>query len=113
MGVAETMRVPLDSTFLFERDRDSAYLGPPGLAAPAAGAPTVLLKPYDNVLILRQPDWELQRTVVIAGQVKYPGRYSLRSKTDRLSDLIERVGGLTKSLIAVRLPRWPHPCPTS
>lgn len=25
----------------------------------------------------------------------------------------ERVGGLTKSLIAVRLPRWPDPCPTS
>jgi polysaccharide export outer membrane protein len=93
--VAETIRVPLDSTYLFERDRDASYLGPPGMAAPAGGAPAVVLKPYDNILILRQPDWELQRTVVITGQVRFPGRYALRTRTDRLSDLIERVGGLT------------------
>jgi protein involved in polysaccharide export with SLBB domain len=93
--VAETIRVQLDSTFLFERDRDSQYLGPPGMPGPAGGAPSVILKPYDNILILRQPDWELQRTVVIAGQVRFPGRYSLRTRTDRLRDLIERVGGLT------------------
>jgi protein involved in polysaccharide export with SLBB domain len=93
--VARTLRVQLDSTYLFERDRDPGYLGPPGLAAPSGGAPTVPLEPYDNILILRQPDWEFQRTVVIHGQVRYPGRYALRTKTDRLSDLIERVGGLT------------------
>jgi hypothetical protein len=26
-------------------------------AVPSAGAPEVPLKPYDNVLIMRQPDW--------------------------------------------------------
>jgi protein involved in polysaccharide export with SLBB domain len=93
--VAETMRVRLDSTYLFERDRDSVYLGPPGLSAPAGGAPSVELQPYDNILILRQPDWELQRAVVITGQVRFPGRYSLRTRTDRLHDLVERAGGLT------------------
>lgn len=93
--VATTIRVSLDSTYLFERDRDSTYLGPPGLAAPAGGAPTVELKAYDNILILRQPDWELQRTVVIQGQVRYPGRYALLTRTDRLLDVIHRAGGLT------------------
>jgi len=93
--VATTIRVPLDSTFLFERDRDSAYLGPPGLPAPSRGAPTFELKPYDNILILRQPDWELQRSVSIQGQVRFPGRYSLLTRTDRLLDVIERAGGLT------------------
>jgi protein involved in polysaccharide export with SLBB domain len=44
---------------------------------------------------LRQPNWDLQRTVVITGEVKFPGRYSLMSKKERLSDLIERAGGLT------------------
>src|SRR5439155_422416 len=29
------------------------------------------------------------------GQVRYPGVYSLRTKTDRLADLIGRAGGLT------------------
>jgi protein involved in polysaccharide export with SLBB domain len=93
--VATTIRVPLDSTFLFERDRDAVYLGPPGLDAARSGAPTVVLEPYDNILILRQPDWELQRTVAVTGQVKFPGRYALKTRTDRLLDVIQRAGGLT------------------
>ena len=97
---AVTIRVPLDSTYLFERVGTGEYRGPPGLQAPATGAPEVLLKPYDNVLILRQPDWELQRTVVIAGEVHFPGAYSLKSKTERLSDLIARAGGLTDEAYA-------------
>jgi protein involved in polysaccharide export with SLBB domain len=94
---AMTFRVPLDSTYLFERSgtEQHPYLGPPGLAAPAAGAPEVALRPYDNVMIMRQPDWELQRTVVLAGEVKYPGAYALMSKTERLSEVIRRAGGLT------------------
>jgi protein involved in polysaccharide export with SLBB domain len=94
--VAKTVRVPLDSTYLFERGPDGRYLGPPGIAAPPAGAAEVTLRPYDNVLIFRQPDWELQRSVSITGQVRYPGRYALLTRTDRLTDLIERAGGLTK-----------------
>ena len=76
-ALAETVRVPLDSS---------------GAAGPGADTP---LQPYDNVLVLRQGEWALQRTVVLSGQVKSPGRYSLRSKTERLADLIERAGGLT------------------
>jgi len=94
--LATTMRVPLDSTYLFERDSAGRYIGPPGVAFPATGtAPDVPLEPYDNVLILRQPDFELQRTVTITGQVRFPGNYALRSKDDRLTDLLARAGGLT------------------
>lgn len=92
---AQTIRVPLDSTYLFERGPGGKYLGPPGIPAPESTAPEVELQPYDNVLILRQPNWELQRTVVISGEVKFPGRYTLLSKKERLSDIIERAGGLT------------------
>lgn len=94
--MAVTFRVPLDSTYLVDRGPDGRYLGPPGLPAPASGATEVELKPYDNLLIFRQPDWELQRTVIILGQVRYPGRYALRTRSDRLAGLIERAGGLTK-----------------
>jgi protein involved in polysaccharide export with SLBB domain len=55
----------------------------------------VVLKPYDNVLVLRQPDFALQRNVFLGGEVRYPGRYALRTKTERLTDLIARAGGLT------------------
>ncbi len=95
--LATTMRVPLDSSYLGDRAPNGHYDGPPGVGAPAGGAPETVLLPYDNVLILRQPEWELQRTVSISGQVKYPGHYSLLSKSERLTDLLKRAGGLTSN----------------
>ncbi|HSM16389.1 MAG TPA: SLBB domain-containing protein [Gemmatimonadales bacterium] len=94
-ALATTVRVPLDSTYLVERGPDGAYLGPPGIPAPAGGAPEVVLRPYDNISILHQPEWDLPRTVAIYGQVRFPGRYALRNREERLVDLIERAGGLT------------------
>lgn len=96
--LATTVRVPLDSTYLFGRGYGPA--GPPGQAAPAGGAPETALEPYDNVLIMRQSSWELQRSVALTGQVKFPGRYTLTTKTERLSDLIQRAGGLTTEAYA-------------
>jgi protein involved in polysaccharide export with SLBB domain len=93
--LATTLRVALDSTYLFERDSAGRYVGPPGLPFPASGASEVPLDPYDNVLILRQPDFVFQRTVTITGEVRFPGTYSLRTKTDPLSSLLTRTGGLT------------------
>ncbi len=97
---ARTFRVPLDSSYIFERGPDGKYLGPPGLPAPTGPNPDVVVQPYDNVLILRQPNWELQRTAVLAGEVRYPGRYTLKTKTERITDLIQRAGGLTPDAYA-------------
>jgi polysaccharide biosynthesis/export protein len=97
---ATTFRVPLDSSYLFERGPDGRYFGPPGLPAPSGSMPEVQLQPYDNVLILRQPNWELQREVVISGEVRFPGTYSLRTKTEKVSDIIQRAGGLTPEAYA-------------
>ncbi len=94
---AQTFRVPLDSTYLGDRGPDGKYLGPPGIAAPASNAPEVVLNAYDNVLILPQPDWHLLRTVVITGEVHAPGRYTVDSKSERISDLIKRAGGISAS----------------
>jgi protein involved in polysaccharide export with SLBB domain len=92
---AKEFSVPLDSSYLFERSPDGKYLGPPGLPATRGPSPEVALEPYDNVLILRQPNWELQRTVVVAGEVKFPGRYTLVNKNERITDILKRAGGLT------------------
>jgi polysaccharide export outer membrane protein len=97
---ASTFRVPLDSSYLFERTADGKYLGPPGLPAPQGPNAEVTVQPYDNILILRQPNWELQRTASISGEVRYPGRYSLKTKTEKITDLIERAGGLTPDAYA-------------
>ena len=81
---AQTVRVPLDSSYL---------------AQSANGATStsreVTLQPYDNVLIMQQPDFSLPRSVVITGEVRYPGRYALRTKSERLSDIVQRAGGLS------------------
>ncbi|MFL5581964.1 MAG: SLBB domain-containing protein [Gemmatimonadaceae bacterium] len=98
---ARTVRVPLDSSYLFERGPDGSYFGPPGLPAASSGqSPETPLDPYDNVLILHQPDWELLRRVVISGEVRFPGPYVLVNKNERLVDVVKRAGGLTSEAYA-------------
>lgn len=94
-ATATKLAVALDSTYLFERGPDGKYLGPPGVPVPAAQAPDIPLKPYDAISILRQPDFEYIRTVSIVGRVRYAGSYTLLSKTERLSDVLQRAGGLS------------------
>jgi polysaccharide export outer membrane protein len=94
-SLSVTVNVQMDSTYLLERGLDGSYKGPAGLSARSSGSPEVLLEPYDNVLILRQPDWELDRSVVVRGEVQFPGEYVLKSKHERVADLVLRAGGLT------------------
>jgi polysaccharide biosynthesis/export protein len=112
--LATTFRAPMDSTYVFDRGPDGKYDGPPGLPAPAGGAPETRLEPYDDVLVMRQPDWELQRTVTLTGQVRFPGRYALLTKSDRIRDLIQRAGGLTREAypLGAGLFRRPPSSPT-
>ncbi len=49
-------------------------------------------EPFDHVTILKEPGFELQRTVTIAGEVRFPGTYALTRKDERVSDLLERAG---------------------
>ena len=93
---AVTIRVPLDSSYLFERVAGAPYAGPPGSQAPAGGSPDFVLLPYDNVLILRQANFEYQRTVTLNGEVQFPGSYALKNKHEHLRDVIARAGGLTE-----------------
>ncbi|MFW5901333.1 MAG: SLBB domain-containing protein [bacterium] len=53
------------------------------------------LKPFDQVFVRKKPNYEIQRNVEIEGQVMYPGTYAIESRNERISDLIERSGGLT------------------
>ena len=93
--LADVVRVALDSSYVFTAEAES-YPQLPGEQATAT-APDYLLEPFDHVLVLRQPEFELQRTVVLAGELRLPGRYALRTKSERLSDLIARAGGLTST----------------
>lgn len=92
--LAETFRVPLDSTYLFHPD-GSTFPLLPGRPALAGGTPEVALQPFDKVTVLRQPNWELQRLVTVQGEVTYPGTFALQAQNERLSSLVQRAGGVT------------------
>lgn len=93
--LADRLRVPLDSSYLTQRSPDGRYVGPPGVAFPPAGSsPEFTLAPYDQVLILRQPEFEMPQSVVVTGEVSVPGRYTLLTKDDRVTDLVERAGAI-------------------
>jgi polysaccharide export outer membrane protein len=79
---ALTIRVPLDSSFRLE---DGG----------AAQGTDLVLSPYDNVLIRRDPGYRALRAVTVTGEVTYPGTYVLRGRQDRLAELVARVGGLS------------------
>lgn len=53
------------------------------------------LQPFDQVYVRRRPGYEEQRHVSIEGEVFSPGEYALSSKSERISDLVRRAGGIT------------------
>ncbi|MFQ6608086.1 MAG: SLBB domain-containing protein [Fidelibacterota bacterium] len=53
-----------------------------------------LLQPYDVVSIRPDPYFSLQRQVTITGEVMYPGSYTILSPDEKITDIIERAGGL-------------------
>ncbi len=96
--LAETLRVPLDSSYLAAvRQGGSVVQAGAPAGSRLAAARNVTLQPFDNVLILAQPDWVRPRRVVVTGEVRYPGTYTLTNKQERLADVLRRAGGLTPS----------------
>ena len=96
--LADRLRVPLDSSYLSQRDPDGRYVGPPGIGFPAAGSSReFVLEPYDRVSILRQPDFEMPGSVKITGEVSVPGQYTLLTKDDRVTDLVGRAGSILEN----------------
>ncbi|WP_439648012.1 SLBB domain-containing protein [Belliella calami] len=54
-----------------------------------------ILEPFDNVIIRRKPNFTLEKMVFIEGQVNSPGAFAVQSAKERVSDVINRAGGLT------------------
>lgn len=59
------------------------------------GEPGFVLEPYDQVYVRRSPAYKKQVNVRVSGEVLYEGDYALTQKSERLSDLIGKAGGVT------------------
>ncbi|MDE0471204.1 MAG: SLBB domain-containing protein [Ekhidna sp.] len=55
----------------------------------------VQLMPFDLVLIKSVSHIQKQKIIKIEGEVKFPGFYALKTNDDKISNLIQRAGGLT------------------
>ena len=55
---------------------------------------TFNLKPYDLITVRPDPYFSNQRQVTISGAVLYPGQYTILSSSDKITDIIQRAGGL-------------------
>lgn len=56
-----------------------------------------VLQPFDIVSVYTLPGFEKQKTVKVEGEVMYPGSYTIKTKNEKISDLVARAGGLTAS----------------
>jgi polysaccharide export outer membrane protein len=53
-----------------------------------------LIQPFDNITVRRSPRYEAQKSVVIEGEIQFPGAYTIKDKTQRITELINLAGGL-------------------
>jgi len=62
-------------------------------------AADILLEPFDSLSIKEVPEWGAQGHVMLLGQVRFPGRYSIR-QGETLKSVVDRAGGLTEFAFA-------------
>lgn len=52
------------------------------------------IQPFDKITVRRSAYFEPRISVMIEGEVNYPGQYDLQTRTEKISDLLIRAGGL-------------------
>ena len=58
-----------------------------------SAAAKVILKPFDQVFVRKNPTFNLQQNVTLKGLLKYPGKYPKLKRNERISSYIDRAGG--------------------
>ena len=95
-----------DSVYLDSAELRRLYLGQNGevlsryrdinLATEIASSSATVLQSRDHLFVRELPDWNPNSSVVLEGEVRFPGTYRIR-KNETLADVIERAGGLTQT----------------
>lgn len=65
-----------------------------------ADGKALVLLPFDVVSIYKLSGFQDQRNITIEGEVLHPGQFTLARNNERISDVINRAGGLTASAFA-------------
>ena len=52
------------------------------------------LQAFDRIYVRKSPNYEVQKSVSISGEVKFAGVYTIKDKKQRITDLVHLAGGL-------------------
>jgi polysaccharide biosynthesis/export protein len=96
--LSTTIRVPLLGDV---RSETGALLGSGVVAgedtlAALFSARQFLLEPLDRVVIRTDPDYRPLETVLLSGELRFPGEYTLNTENERLSSVLRRAGGISE-----------------
>ncbi len=87
-GVPGKANAPIATSHKFNVNRDLSLRGDES---------HFVLLPYDQVIVRREPSYQVQQSVFVEGEVLVPGKWAIINKNDKISDIIARAGGLTES----------------
>jgi len=73
-------------TFIFNVDRDLTI---------KSSDSKFLLQPFDQVIVRRSPNYQIQTYARVEGEVTLPGSYPIKAKDQKVSDMVKLAGGLT------------------
>jgi protein involved in polysaccharide export with SLBB domain len=62
-----------------------------------SAASKIILRPFDQIFVRKNPTFELQQNIELKGMVQYPGLYPRLSKYERISSYLERAGGVQEN----------------
>lgn len=93
LGELKIINVDIDSFF---KGAIPAKDGGKNAVNSAEDSQDILLKDLDVVVIKKRTEFfDKPQFVTITGEVKYPGVYALRSRNEKMTDIIKRAGGFT------------------
>lgn len=67
------------------------------LSSQNSGRNDINLQPFDMIVVKTLPGYVSQRSILIMGEVKSPGKYGLQRSGDKISDVLYRTGGFKSS----------------
>lgn len=92
--VARRVKDPKNTTFTSIVGHTFSFDLKDGLLV-GEGSEDFHLQPFDEVYVRKSPAYYKQQNVTINGEVLFSGTYALSKKNERLSDLINKAGGVT------------------
>ena len=90
---ADFDKIEVERVLYAKKDSNNSYIQIINLSFPKDQ--DFLLAPNDIVNFRSLPRFVGQKSVVITGEVKHPGKYTLNGSNEKITEVIQRAGGIT------------------